>query len=197
MRLLRALLLTVVVVASGVGALEAQTFGFTTEPLIPVGKFAKAIDIGWGATGYVGAKLGGRKSKWFIEGNVAAQWHAGDSIEDGLFAPDTTGDGDAIQVAGWIFPVRASLTRLFGRAYFSPRVGIYIPVGGLKDKLNMEPSFGISPRIGHFFWISRDITADLALEYTVIFDQAPLMYVGLSFGFLMGGGRLPRGRHPY
>ena len=202
MRLLIALLLVLSVVASGASAIAAQTFGFTTEPLVPVGKYAKAIDIGWGATGYVGTRLGGRKSKWLLEANVAAQWHAGDSIDpdefpDAIPPPDQSGNSDAVQVTGWLFPIRASITRLFGRSYFSPRVGVFIPVGGLSDKLKMEPSFGITPKIGYFFWITRELTADLGLEYTVIFDREPLMYVGFSFGFVMGGERLPRGRHPY
>lgn len=186
---------------AGASIVSGQTVGFTTEPFIPVGKYAKAIDIGWGATGYIGTRLGGRKSNWVLEANAGAQWHAGDRVDLDEFPearPDTTGDGDAVAVAGWLFPLRVSLTRVLGRAYFSPRVGYYIPVGGLKSKIDMQPSFGITPRVGYFFFITRDLTADLGLEYTVIFDsRAPLMYVGFSFGFLMGGKRLPRKRTPY
>ncbi len=200
MRFTLASLLTLVVGASCVSLAAAQTFGFTTEPLVPVGKFAKAIEIGWGATGYVGTRLGGRKSRWVLEADIAAQWHAGDSIDPDEFPdilpPDSTG-GNAIQISGFLFPVRASLTRLFGRSYFSPRVGIFIPVGDLKSKLKMGSSFGVSPKIGYFFFITRELTADIGLEYTVIFDRDPLMYIGFSFGFLMGGKRLPRRRNPY
>ena len=49
MRFLSAVLLTSLAVASGASSTAAQTVGFTTEPLVPVGKFAKAIDIGWGS----------------------------------------------------------------------------------------------------------------------------------------------------
>jgi len=200
MRFVFAPLLALLVGASGAPIVAAQTFGFTTEPLVPVGKFAKAIDIGWGATAYVGFRLGGRKSRWALEADVAAQWLAGDSIDPDsfpdIFPPDST-DGDGIQVSGFLFPIRASITRLFGRSYFSPRVGVFIPAGDLKSKLKMEPSFGISPKIGYFFFITRELTADIGFEYTVVFDRDPLMYFGLSFGFLMGGERLPRKRTPY
>ncbi len=199
MRFLFALLLTLLAVAGGVTLIAAQTFGFTTEPLVPVGKFAKAVDIGWGATGYVGTRLGGRKSPWLLEANIGAQWLAGYSVDSDEFPdiapPDST--SNAVQLSGFLFPVRASITRLMGRTYFSPRVGLYIPAGGLKSKLKMEPSFGISPKIGYFFFVTRDLTADIGLEYTVIFDRDPLMYVGFSFGFLMGGGQLSRRRLPY
>ena len=198
MRFLFALLLTVSAVASGASLIAAQTFGFTTEPLVPVGKFAKAIDVGWGATAYVATRLGGRKSPWVLEANIGAQWHAGDSIDPNEFPGlPPPGDGGSVQVSGFLFPVRASITRLMGRSYFSPRVGVFVPIGGLKDKLQMETSFGISPKVGYFFFITRELTADLGLEYTVIFDRDPLMYVGFSFGFLVGGRRLPRRRLPY
>lgn len=198
MRFPLALLLTLLAVVGGASLIAAQTFGFSTEPLVPVGKFRRAIDIGWGARGYVTTRLGGRKSTWLLEADIAVQWHAGDSIDPDEFpgVPPPTAGG-SVQVSGFLFPIRASITRLVDLAYFSPRVGLFIPVGGLKDKLNMTPSFGISPKMGYLFFISRDLTADLGLEYTVIFDSDPLMYVGFSFGFLMGGGRLPRRRLPY
>lgn len=198
MRVPLALLLTLLAVVSGASLIAAQTFGFSTEPLVPVGKFARAIDIGWGATGYVTTRLGGRKSVWLFEADIAAQWHAGDSIDPDEF-PDVPPQtpGGSVQVSGFLFPIRASITRLVNLAYISPRVGLFIPVGGLKDKLNMTTSFGISPKIGYLFFVSRDLTADLGVEYTVIFDSDPLMYVGFSVGFLMGGGRLPRRRLPY
>ena len=192
-----ALLLTVLLIVGGFSTATAQTFGFTTEPLVPVGKFAKVIDVGWGATGYVGFKLGGRKSPWFFEANVAAQWLAGDSNDLTDFGRPLIDPGDQIRISGWLFPIRASLTRIFGRAYFSPRAGIFIPAGDLTSKLNMSTDFGITPKIGYFFFITRDLTADLGIEYTVIFDREPLMYIGFSFGFLYGGKRLPRRRIPY
>lgn len=198
MRLRLAVLLALLAAISTTSVVSAQTFGFTTEPLLPVGKFGQVIDIGWGATGYVGTRLGGRKSSWFIEADVAVQWHAGDSIDNTDFPGlPPSGGGDAVQVAGFLFPVRASITRLFGRAYFAPRVGVYIPTSDLKNKLQMKTSFGTSPKIGYLMFITRELTADLGLEYTIIFDREPLMYVGISFGFLMGGQRLARRRLPY
>jgi hypothetical protein len=74
---------------------------------------------------------------------------------------------------------------------------VYIPAGETKSKLGMKTSFGISPRIGHLFFVTRDLTADLGLEYTVIFDEETVMFVGFGFGFLFGGNRLPRRRLPY
>lgn len=179
---------------------RAQAPGFSTEPLLPVGKFAKAADVGWGISGYYSFRLG-RTSPWAFVADVGAQWHAGDSIDrteyPDLFPPDSTVDGDGIALSGWIFPIRASLTRILGRAYFSPRVGVYIPVGETKSRLGMRTSFGISPRLGHLFFVTRHLTADVGIEYTVIFDREPVMYVGFGFGFLFGGNRLPRRRLPY
>ena len=197
----RILLLAICLVASLVPTVEAQVLGFSFEPLLPIGKFSKVADIGWGATGYMTTRLGGRKSPWILTADVSAQWHAGDTInqEDypDLVPPDTIGDNDAVDFSGWMIPIRGSLTRLFGRAYFSPRVGAYIPLSDFKNLLNMDPALGISPKIGYLFFVTREVTADVGIEYTVVFSEETLMYVGFGFGFVMGGERLPRRRIPY
>jgi hypothetical protein len=152
-------------------------------------------------TGYVSARLGGRKSPWIITADVGAQWHAGDTVDQEEFPnfvlPDTVGDDDAVDFSTWLFPIRGSITRLIGRTYISPRVGVYIPVGDLKDRLGFDPSLGVSPKIGYLFFVTRDLTADVGIEYTVVFGAETLMYVGFNFGFLMGGKRLPRRHIPY
>jgi hypothetical protein len=197
--LVASLVASLVVILCFAGQSQAQTFGFTTEPVIPVGDFSKVTKIGGGVTGYVGSRLG-RKSPWLIEVNSGFQWHAGDrvSLDEWPGVPeDSTADGDRISISGWMFPIRASITRLFGQAYFSPRVGVYIPAGDLDSRLGLSTSFGVSPKIGVLFFVSRDVTADLGIEYTAVFDEQTVMYVGFSFGFLMGGGRLTHKRTPY
>ena len=179
---------------------SAQALGFTTEPMVPIGKFSKASDIGWGITGYMGFRLG-RKSPLVLQFDAGAQWHAGDTVDKDefpdLIPPDTVGDDDAIDFAGWMFPIRGSLTLLLGRAYVAPRAGLYIPIGDFSNVLQMDPSFGISPKVGFLFFVSRDVTADVGIEYNVVFTDPQIMYVGFSFGFLLGGERLPRRRLPY
>lgn len=191
----------VILAAAGDDA-EAQLVpGFSTEPLLPVGDYAKAVEIGWGITGYLARRIGGRKGTWAITADIGAQWHAGDTVDPDdhpeIFPPDSTGDGDELSVTGWMFPARLSFTKVFGRTYVMPRGGIYIPVGDLDSILQLDPSFGFSPRVGYLFPVTRELTADVAIEYTIVFDRVNVMYFGFGFGFLMGGGRLPHQRLPY
>jgi len=95
-------------------------------------------------------------------------------------------------VSGTFIPIRASITRLFGRTYVSPRVGFYIPTGGYKKELELEAMFGVAPRVGYLFPMTRDTSIDFAAEWNYLFGDNNLQYVGVSFGIFFGGRRLPR-----
>lgn len=193
-------ILVVVLIAAAVSVspdrAEAQwKYGWTSEFFVPVGDLADISLIGISAGVYAGRLLGkGRRSPWALEFDTGIHWFVPrdltvEEVPDWVEDPVPDSDG-LVKLSGSFIPVRGSITRFFGRYYFSPRLGIYLPLGDFKNHVGFEPSFGVAPRLGYFFFMSRELQFDLALEYDYIFGDRSLQYFGLSFGLFFGGKSL-------
>ena len=180
---------------------EAQwSFGGSSEFFVPVGELSKVSLVGVSFGIYTGTRIG--RSPWALQADAGLQWFIPDliPIED---APDwvtnpNPNNRNELSMSGTFIPIRGSITRFFGRYYVSPRVGVYIPTGDFTREADLKTSFGVAPRIGYFFPISRSVQFDFAFEYDYQFSDPVMQYFGVSLGVFFGGRRLSRGyRHAY
>ncbi len=183
--------------ATGVfpGTAHAQwKYGWSTEFFVPLGDLSEISRIGLSADVYAGKLIDRRK--WAVQLNAGIHWFIPKELAEEEI-PDWVTDSEAnsnglVKLSGSFIPIRGSITRLFGRYYFSPRVGVYFPVGDFRKKAGFDPAVGIAPRLGYFFPMSRDMQFDFAFEYDYLFGDLSLQYFGVSMGILFGGQRLGR-----
>lgn len=177
------------------GTADAQwKYGWSTELFVPQGDLSEISLIGLSGEVYAGRLID--RSQWAVEFDVGIHWFIPEELRveevpDWVTDPEPNSRG-LVKVSGSFIPLRGSITRFFGRLYFSPRVGVYIPVGGFRKEAGFEPTFGIAPRLGYFFFMSREMQFDLAFEYDYLFGDRDLRYFGVSMGIFFGGRRLKR-----
>ena len=121
----------------------------------------------------------------FVAELLKRSWRDG-SCSMEIAKPEVDSKG-LVKISGSYIPLRGSITRFFGRYYLSPRVGVYLPVGDFKNEAGFSPSFGIAPRFGYFFPISREIQFDFAFEYDYLLGDQTFHYAGVSMGLFFGG----------
>jgi len=187
------------VLALGVGVFHGTAhaqwkYGWSTQFFVPLGDLSEISQIGLSAEVYAGQMIDRRK--WAVTLDAGIHWFipkelTEEEVPDWVADPAPNGNG-IVKVSGSFIPLRGSITRLFGRYYVSPRAGVYLPVGDFKKEAGFDPAFGIAPRLGYFFPITRDMQFDLALEYDYVFGDRSLQYFGVSMGILFGGQRLSR-----
>jgi hypothetical protein len=169
-------------------------FGGSTEFFVPMGDLAEISLVGLSFDMYAGKAISGRK--WALQVDAGIHWFIPEDLllED---VPDWVADPkpdskDLVKISGSYIPFRGSITRMFGRYYLSPRLGVYFPVGDFRTEAGFNPSFGVAPRLGYFFPISREIQFDFAFEYDYVFGDQTIHYAGVSMGLFFGGRRLRR-----
>ena len=179
------------------GTADAQwKYGWSSEFFVPLGDLSEISLIGLSAAVYAGKLID--RSQWALEFDAGIQWFIPEEltveeVPDWVTDPEPNSSG-LVKLSGSFIPLRGSITRFFGRLYFSPRLGVYFPVGDFRKEVGFDPAFGIAPRLGYFFPMTRDMQFDLAFEYDYLFGDQSIYYFGVSMGIFFGGRRLFRRR---
>ena len=193
-RVLAVLIVTSAITSAADSANAQWKYGVSSEFFVPLGNLNDISQLGISGIVYAGRMI--QRRTWAFEVDGGVQWFIprhlqAEEVPDWVANPDPDSDG-RVSISGSLLPVRASITRFFGRYYLSPKVGAYFPAGDFKKKLELDVMFGIAPRFGYFYPMTRDVQFDLAVEYNYLFADESLQYVGFSFGLFFGGRRLPR-----